>query len=259
MQGVGEGQAGRRSRARTATGRRTAATATDDGAGIHLVETVRAAAPHQHRRGRTHGRLRLRAQDLRRAVREGREANLVVFVVDTSGSMAGRDRMHQVKTAILSLLLDAYRRRDRVGVVTFRDRGAEIALPATRSVDIAAKRLTDLPAGGRTPLAEGLLEAAELIRRERLRDPATRPLLVAVTDGRATSGPDAIGRSHQAAAYLAAQQISAVVVDCEAGRMRMGLARRLAEHMAAEHVPLAALNADALADIVRNATGRGAA
>jgi len=258
VRGVGDGHAGRRSRARTTTGRRTGATPLSD-SGIHLVETVRAAAPHQAARGRSSGRLLLRPTDLRRAVREGREANLVVFVVDTSGSMAARERMHQVKTAILSLLLDAYRRRDRVGVVTFRDRTAEIALPPTGSIDIAAKRLDDLPAGGRTPLAEGLMKAAEVVRRERLRDPSRRPLLVVVTDGRATAGPDAVGRAQQAAAYLVNQDIGSIVVDCESGRMRMGLAANLAEHLHAEHVPLAYVNAQALADIVRGATTPGAA
>ena len=258
VHGVGDGLAGRRSRARTTTGRRTGATPLSD-SGIHLVETVRAAAPHQAARGRNSGRLLLRPADLRRAVREGREANLVVFVVDTSGSMAARERMHQVKTAILSLLLDAYRRRDRVGVVTFRDRTAEIALPPTGSIDIAARRLDDLPAGGRTPLAEGLMKAAEVVRRERLRDPSRRPLLVVVTDGRATAGPDAVGRAQQAAAYLVNQGIGSIVVDCESGRMRMGLAASLAEHLQAEHVPLAHVNAQALADIVRGATTPGAA
>jgi magnesium chelatase subunit D len=215
---------------------------------------VRAAAPQQAARGRSRGRLLLRPNDLRRAVREGREANLVVFVVDTSGSMAARERMHQVKTAILSLLLDAYRRRDRVGVVTFRDRAAEIALPPTGSVDIAARRLADLPAGGRTPLAEGLTKAAEVVRRERLRDPSRRPLLVIVTDGRATAGPDAIGRSRRVAAYLANEGIGCVVVDCESGRMRMGLAATLAQYLNAVHVPLGHVNAQALTDIVRSAT-----
>jgi magnesium chelatase subunit D len=258
VRGVGDGHAGRRSRARTTTGRRTGATPLSD-AGIHLVETVRAAAPHQVARGRNSGRMLLRPTDLRRAVREGREANLVMFVVDTSGSMAARERMHQVKTAILSLLLDAYRRRDRVGVVTFRDRTAEIALPPTGSIDIAAKRLDDLPAGGRTPLAEGLMKAAEVVRRERLRDPSRRPLLVVVTDGRATAGPDAVGRAQQAAAYLVNEGIGSIVVDCESGRMRMGLAANLAEHLHAEHVPLAHVNAQALADIVRGATTPGAA
>jgi magnesium chelatase subunit D len=258
VRGVGDGHAGRRSRARTTTGRRTGATPRSD-AGIHLVETVRAAAPHQVARGRSTGRLLLQPTDLRRAVREGREANLVVFVVDTSGSMAARERMHEVKTAILSLLLDAYRRRDRVSVVTFRDRAAEIALPPTGSVDIAAKRLDGLPAGGRTPLAEGLMKAAEVVRRERLRDPSRRPLLVIVTDGRATAGPDAVGRAQQAAAHLVKEGIGSIVVDCEIGRMRMGLAANLAQHLYAEHVPLAQVNAQALADIVRGATTPGAA
>ena len=260
VDGVGEGQSGRRSRARTTTGRRVGATdMTAAGTGIHLLETVRAAAPHQAARGRTGGRLRLQPDDLRRAVREGREANLVLFVVDTSGSMAARERMQQVKTAIVSLLLDAYRRRDRVGVVIFRDNGAEVALPATGSVDIAARRLDDLPAGGRTPLAEGLLEAADMVRRERLRDPSRRPLLVVITDGRATAGPDAVGRSRQAATYLAAQNISSVVVDCESGRMRLGLARTLAEHLGAEHIWLSEVHAQALTDIVHGATREGAA
>jgi len=255
VRGVGDGHAGRRSRARTTAGRRTGASPlSSTGSGIHLVETVRAAAPHQAARGRSSGRLLLQPTDLRRAVREGREANLVVFVVDTSGSMAARDRMHQVKTAILSLLLDAYRRRDRVGVVTFRDRTAEIALPPTGSIDIAARRLDDLPAGGRTPLAEGLMKAAEVVWRERLRDPSRRPLLVIVTDGRATAGPDAIGRSRQVAEHLANEGIGCIVVDCESGRMRMGLAATLAQHLNADHVPLAHVNAQALADIVRGAT-----
>jgi magnesium chelatase subunit D len=258
VRGVGDGHAGRRSRARTTTGRRTGASPLSD-SGIHLVETVRAAAPHQVARGRSSGRLLLRPTDLRRAVREGREANLVVFVVDTSGSMAARRRMHQVKTAILSLLLDAYRRRDRVGVVTFRDHSAEIALPPTGSVDIAAKRLDGLPAGGRTPLAEGLMKAAEVVRRERLRDPSRRPLLVIVTDGRATAGRDAVGRAQQAAAHLVREGVGSIVVDCESGRMRMGLAADLAERLQAERVPLADVNAAALAEIVRGATTPGAA
>ena len=252
--GVGDGQAGRRSRARTTTGHRTGSSPlSSSGSGIHFVETVRTAAPHQVARGRRGGRLRLLPSDLRRAIREGREANLVLFVVDTSGSMAARERMREVKTAILSLMLDAYRRRDRVGVITFRDRAAEIALPPTSSVDIAARRLDDLPTGGRTPLAEGLLKAAEVVRRERLRDPGRRPLLVIVTDGRATAGPDAVERSLQAATYLADDGVGCIVVDCESGRMRIGLAATLARHLGADHVPLGDVNAQALADIVRGA------
>jgi len=259
VDGVGSGRAGRRSRARTSSGRRVGATASGKTGGLHLFETLRAAAPYQSARGRVGGRMILAANDLRRAVREGQEANLVLFVVDTSGSMAAIERMRHVKTAILSLLLDAYRRRDRVAVVTFRDTQAEVVLPATGSVEIAAVRLDELPAGGRTPLAEGLLEAAEVIRRERLREPACRPLLVVLTDGRATAGADPVQRSLLAADQLASQGLSAVVVDCENGRMRLGLARTLAEHLQAEYVPLPQVSAEALTDVVRDATGRGAA
>jgi magnesium chelatase subunit D len=248
--GTGAGESGKRSRALTSNGRRAGVDATGSG-GLHLVETVRAAAPHQRTRGRTAGRLRFEATDLRTARREGREANLVLFCVDASGSMAARKRMEQVKTAILSLLLDAYQRRDKVGLVTFRADGAEVALPPTHSVDIAAKRLADLPAGGRTPLAEGLLQAVEVLRVEKVRDPRRRPLLIVITDGRATHGPDAVRRSRQAAQWIAEQQTTAVVVDCESGSFRMGLAQQLATHMQATHLPLAEVSAHALTGLAR--------
>ncbi|GAA1390873.1 VWA domain-containing protein [Luteococcus peritonei] len=252
VRGLGEGASGRRSRAVTSDGRRVGARRPDTGPGsLHLVETLRAAAGEQgNRRAPGPGRLELRGEDLRLAVREGREANLVLFCVDASGSMAARKRMVQVKTAILSLLLDAYRRRDRVGLVTFRGQGADLALPPTRSIDIAATRLDELPAGGRTPLAEGLLEAARVLRREKLRDPRTRPLLVVVTDGRANSGTEAVARALQAADHLAGTGITSVVVDGEAGPMRLGLARRLAAHLGAEHLAVAEVTADALTSTV---------
>ena len=248
--GTGAGESGKRSRALTSNGRRVGADPKGTG-GLHLVETIRAAAPHQHARGRTTGRIRFQDSDLRTARREGREANLVLFCVDASGSMAARKRMEQVKTAILSLLLDAYQRRDKVGLVTFRADGAEVALPPTHSVDIAAKRLGDLPAGGRTPLAEGLLTAAEVLRVEKVRDPRRRPLLIVITDGRATHGPDAVNRSRQAAGWIAEQGTTAVVVDCEQGPMRMGLAMHLAQHMQATHLPLADVSAQALTGVAR--------
>ncbi|WP_248580618.1 magnesium chelatase subunit D family protein [Nocardioides sp. InS609-2] len=252
VRGTGTGAAGRRSRAITQFGHRVG-TSRPDGSGgsIHLIETIRAAAPHQAIRGRAGGPLRFRADDLRVASREGKEANLILFCVDASGSMAARTRMQQVKTAILSLLLDAYRRRDKVGLVTFRGGAAELALPPTRSVEIAARRLAELPAGGRTPLAEGLLEAARVLELERVRDPRRRPLLVVVTDGRATSGTDPVARSRQAAHHLASLGVAAVVVDCETGSFRMRLAAELAANLRAEHVPMSELSAADLTRITR--------
>lgn len=250
--GTGQGAAGRRSRALASTGRRIGACEVADGSGsLHLIETLKAAAGKQVSRARVDGRVALRNEDLRLAVREGQEANLVLFCVDASGSMAARKRMAPVKTAILSLLLDAYRRRDKVGLITFRGGGAELNLPPTHSVDIAATLLDDLPGGGRTPLAEGLLEAARVIERERVRDRHLRTLLVVVTDGRATGGTNAVHRSQQAANYVASLGVTTVVVDGETGPLRMGLARQLAVIMAAEHLPVEAVSAEALTTTVR--------
>lgn len=251
--GLGEGAAGRRSRARTEHGRTTGdrlprGTLTK----LHLAATVRAAALHQRARGRSGPGLVVRRDDLRQAVREGREGNLVLFVVDASGSMAARRRMGAVKGAVLSLLLDAYQRRDKVGLVTFRGAVAEVALPPTSSVDAAAARLESLPTGGRTPLAAGLLRAREVLRVERLRDPARRPLLVVVTDGRATGGPEPVATAGRAARLLAAEGVASVVVDCEAGPVRLGLAGRLAEELAGTAVTPDGLRADSLAGLVRD-------
>lgn len=247
VQGLGEGAPGRRSRALSSTGRRVGARPSTDGTGsLDLVETLMAAAPQQPTRHRMGRRVALQADDLRVAVREGREANLALFCVDASGSMAARKRMTQVKTAILSLLLDAYRRRDKVGLVTFRGEGADVALPPTRSVDIAAARLGELPAGGRTPLAEGLLQSTRVLARERVRDPRLRPLLIVVTDGRATGGRDAVARSRQAADHVAELGVSTVVLDAESGPMRLGLAARLAENLRAEYSPVGEVNAEML-------------
>ncbi|MFI5939915.1 putative cobaltochelatase [Streptomyces uncialis] len=257
--GLGEGAAGRRSRARTEHGR-TTGSHRPRGAltKLHLSATVRAAAPHQRARGRSGPGLVVRRDDLRQASREGREGNLVLFAVDASGSMAARRRMSAVKGAVLSLLLDAYQRRDKVGLVTFRGADAEVALPPTSSVDTAANRLESLATGGRTPLAAGLLRAREVLRVERLRDPARRALLVVVTDGRATGGVEPVRRASRAAGLLAADGIASVVVDCESGPVRLGLAGRLAVDLGGTPVTLEELRADVLAGLVRDVRGAGA-
>ncbi|MDQ0580174.1 putative cobaltochelatase [Streptomyces rishiriensis] len=254
--GIGEGAAGRRSRARTEHGRTTGArrprgTLTK----LHLAATVMAAAPHQRERGRSGRGLVVRRDDLRQATREGREGNLVLFVVDASGSMAARQRMSAVKGAVLSLLLDAYQRRDKVGLVSFRGTTADVALPPTSSVDAAAVRLESLPTGGRTPLAAGLLKAHDVLRVERLRDPARRALVVVVTDGRATGGPEPVALAGRAARLFAAEGTASVVVDCESGPVRLGLAGQLAGELGGSAVTLDELRADSIAGLVRDVQG----
>lgn len=248
--GVGDGAPGRRSRARNRTGTVISSTAEPEtGHGVHVFGTLLAAAGRQ----RQPGRPRLGFDDVRRAVREGREGNLVIFVVDASGSMAARDRMSAVSGATLSLLRDAYQRRDKVAVITFRGQDAQVLLPPTSSVYIASRRLARFDTGGKTPLAQGLLAARDVVVREKARDRARRSLVVVLTDGRATGGPDPLDRARKAAGLLVAEGAAAVVVDCETSYVRLGLAGQLAGHLQAPTVQLAHLRADELTSLVQTA------
>jgi magnesium chelatase subunit D len=213
---------------------------------VALAATVRAAAPHQRARGGEGPGIEVRTCDLRQNVREGREGNLILFLVDASGSMAARKRMSAVKGAVLSLLNDAYQRRDKVALISFRGEGARILLPPTSSVGLATSRLEDLPTGGRTPLAAGVEKAADVLKREQLRDRERRPLLVLLTDGRATAGPD----PRVAAARLRSLGAASFVVDTEEGYVRLGMAGELAGAMGARCLRLEELRADSLVELI---------
>ncbi|PZS37966.1 MAG: magnesium chelatase [Pseudonocardiales bacterium] len=250
LPGLGAGAPGRRSRARTSTGR-TIRPSAFEGSGLHLLGTLAAAAPHQRDRGRDGPGLVVHQADVRRAVRVGRESNLVLFAVDASGSMAARTRMAAVTGAVRSLLRDAYQRRDKVGLISFRGTEAQLVLPPTSAVDAAAARLSALRTGGRTPLAAGLLRSARVLAAERLRDPDRRALLVVLTDGRATHG--GMDAALAAAALLRRDGVASIVVDCESGSVRLGLPDRLAVALGGGCVRLAELSADAVAGVVRAA------
>jgi magnesium chelatase subunit D len=213
---------------------------------VALAATVRAAAPHQRARGREGPGIEVRTCDLRQNVREGREGNLILFLVDASGSMAAHKRMSAVKGAVLSLLNDAYQRRDKVALISFRGEGARILLAPTSSVGLATSRLEDLPTGGRTPLAAGIEKAAEVLKREQLRDRERRPLLVLLTDGRATVGPD----PRRAAARLRSLGATSFVVDTEEGYVRLRMAGELAGAMGARYLRLKELRADSLVELI---------
>jgi len=242
--GKAAGTPGRRSSARTGRGRTVGTLPVGTTTGpVHLQATVTAAAPFQTDRGRESGRLLLAATDLRRAERRGKEGNLVLFVVDASGSMAARSRMTEVKGAVLGLLLDAYQRRDKVGLITFRDKGAALVLPPTSSVENAAARLDGIQTGGRTPLAAGLAKAVQVINTERLRDPLRRPLVLLITDGRADSAS-----ATRAGAGLRGHDV--VVVDCERGRVKLRLAERLAVDLGADYLRLDDVTTEPLTGVV---------
>lgn len=193
--------------------------------------------------------------DLREPVRQAKAGNLLVLAVDASGSMGAEARMAAVKGALLGLLVDAYQRRDRVALVTFGGRGAHVALRPTASVEIARTRLDELPTGGETPLAEGIRVAADLATQAAT--PALQPIVVVVTDGRATGGDDPVAAALAAADVVARRKLDAVLVDVEPpGPGALGLGRELAARMGARHLSLPELTAGRLEAALRS-TPRG--
>ena len=250
----------------------------DKAADLALDATLRAAAPHQVERRRPHPNplpggegtveedtpaFLIESHDVREKVRETKTGSLILFVVDASGSMGAQRRMVAVKGAILSLLLDAYQRRDRVGLIAFRGTGAQVLLPPTSSVDLAHALLSEMPTGGRTPLSRGLLLAMEVIEAEKQKDRNVLPLLVVLSDGRANVAMGSaeadpsngttlpIAEARAMAAAIREQRIPAVVVDTETDFLRLGLAEPVAEAMGAPCIKLEELHSDALADTVR--------
>lgn len=209
---------------------------------VSIVGTLRAAAlrrargsngPKHAGRGGTVS-VAVQARDVRVRVRRAPTGNLVVFVVDASGSMGARKRMRLVKEAVLGLLLDAYQGRDRVSLIAFRGGGAELLVPPTNSVDVAERQLRTLPPGGRTPLAAALQATLSLLHQQQRRGSELEPLVVLVTDGRHNQGPAPAG----AARRLAAMDVPIVVLDSENGFVRLGQARQLAELLNAQLLPL---------------------
>ena len=251
--GIGDGDPGKRSRARSRRGHTVADTDFTSGGAVHLFGTVlRAAGRSVDARTAGTRRLVVSPSDLRGAQRIGQEGNLVVFVVDLSGSMTARKRLTAVTRVCVDLLRDSYTRRDRVAVVIARGSRAELAVPPTKSVDIAVRRLADVRTGGRTPLAEGLIEAQHVIERAGRAEPRRRALMVVLTDGRATSGTDASSRAAAAADRIRRHGIDSVVVDCEQGRIRLGLAADLAMRLGAQTLRMDELSASALSTSERD-------
>jgi magnesium chelatase subunit D len=162
---------------------------------------------------------------VRAPIRAGREGAFLCLVVDASGSMGARRRLARVKGALLELLRDAYARRDRVGLIAFRDRSAEVLIAPGAPLERAAEAIRKLPAGGRTPLAAGLDAAERLISNEALREPGRRAIAVVLTDGRVH---DPAREIPLAAARLGRTASAVHVIDIEDGPVRLGLAGAVA-------------------------------
>jgi magnesium chelatase subunit ChlD-like protein len=226
---------------------------TDD---LAFDATLRAAAPFQNQRLEQRKRVAFAIQpsDYMRKIRVRRAANLVLFLVDASWSMAVAERMNATKGAILSLLTDAYQRRDRVGLIVFQKDRATLVLPPTNSVRLAQRALVDIPVGGKTPLSAGLLMAVDVLLREKHTHPDVEPLLIILTDG---AGNVSVGplppqeESYKFAEIIANEKVKSLVINMEHAAFDQGLAKQLADHLEAPCFALSEIKAESLYHTVR--------
>jgi magnesium chelatase subunit D len=250
---------GRRSRTRISQkqGRYVKSVVNRKTSDVALDATLRAAAPYQLRRKNGNGlAVVLQQEDIREKIREKRIGNFLLFIVDASGSMGARGRMVASKGAIMSLLLDAYQKRDRVAMVSFRKNEAVVNLPPTASIELAANLLKEMPVGGRTPLSAGLAKSYEVLRNYLLREPTARPIAIIITDGKsnmALGEKKPLDEAYAFADRLATdERIRFIVVDTEAkGLVTFGLAQKLAGAMNAQYFKIEDLKADTLINIVK--------
>ncbi len=250
---------GRRSRTRSARkqGRYVKSTTFHKTGDIALDATLRAAAPYQARRRNGSGlAVIIRPEDIREKIREKRIGNFLLFVVDASGSMGARGRMAASKGAIMSLLLDAYQKRDRVAMISFRRDDATLNLPPTASIELAARLLEEMPVGGRTPLSAGLLRSYEVLRNYLLHEPTAMPIVIIITDGRsnvALGENTPLEEALELAERMAMdERIRFIVIDTESpGIIQFGLARKMAMALGAQYFRIEDLDADTLLNIAK--------
>ena len=222
---------------------------------IAFDATLQAAAPYQKWRESNGCALVIKEEDIRTKVREKRTGNIFLFAVDASGSMGARERMKTVKGVILKILLEAYQKRDRVGMIAFRKNQAEVLLPVTKSVDFAQKKLAAMPTGGKTPLAKGLSKAEDVLDMLYRQDPLQDPVLILITDGHATlpleNGTNAVDDAMTEGERIGKRNIPIAVIDTENGFIKLGLAKKLAHKMDASYFKIDKLSEDSLLHIWR--------
>ena len=221
--------------------------------------TLRAAAPYQKKRKGANDSVafHVRPEDYMRKVRVRRAANLILFVVDASWSMAVAERMSATKGAIMSLLTDAYQRRDRVGLIVFQKDRATLVMPPTNSVQLAQRALSNIPVGGKTPLSAGLQMASDILEKESVLHPDIMPLLIVLTDG---AGNVSLGNyapleeSHKIADHIAQKDVTSIVINMESATYDQGLAAELARHLDGPCLAISDLRAEHLYQAVRQAS-----
>lgn len=220
-----------------------------------LDASIRAAAPYQLKKDDNSLMINIKKEHIRIKQREKRTGVSILFAVDSSGSMGVKKRMEAVKGAVMSLLKNAYEKRDKVGMLSFRRNRAEELLPFTRSIDLARKKLEKLSTGGKTPLSEGLLKAYNIIKTEMKRNKEVISVLILLSDGKANfsfSGKDPVIESLEIAEKIKKEKIKCIVIDTEEGFIKLEMARALSEAMEADYYKLDNIKSEDLIQLVKN-------
>lgn len=223
---------------------------------IALSATIRVAAPNQKYRNREEDMaISIKPSDIRAKKRIRKIGNTIVFVVDSSGSMGVSQRMKETKAAILSLLVDAYQKRDKVALVVFKQNKAELLLPPTSSVELAKKLLENIPTGGKSPLSHGLMAGLQCIISELKRHKDCKPLLVLISDGRANvsmnENLNPIEEANQIALQIKQMNIDSVVIDTEKSYIRLGRLQEISGSMNAKYLKIEDLRAESIISAVQ--------
>ena len=224
---------------------------------LALDATIRAAAPFQKKRQSNGMKIIIKNEDIREKVRQKKISNLLVFVVDASGSMGAVKRMTEAKAAVLSLLKDAYVKRDKVGMVTFSGEGAQVVLPPTRSTERGYRLLEDIKTGGKTPLNAGIEKGLRVIENQLRQNPDIMPMLIVITDGRGNISIDSSKKPAEELLDIGEmiskeKRLETMVIDIENNSLTsFGIAGKLASAMKAKYYRLDEIKGSQIEQIVR--------
>ena len=222
---------------------------------IAFDATFRTASYNQKNREKNCLAISIRPEDIREKVREKHTGATILFLVDASGSMGARRRMGAVKGAVLSLLNDAYQKRDSIGIIAFRGNGSETLLNITRSVDLAEKCLRTLPTGGKTPLADGLYKSYQLLRTEKIKNPDSLQYLVVVSDGKANvpfKTDNALEDSFNLAETIRNEGIKSMVIDTESSYIEYGFAKELGKRMDSKYIKMSKISQEEIKSNIKD-------
>lgn len=226
-----------------------------------LDATIRAAAPYQKYRDKKNLAISIENEDIREKVRQKKVSNLIVFVVDASGSMGANQRMIETKGAILSLLKDSYVKRDKIALVSFRKDKGEVVLPPTTSVERGYKLLETMETGGKTPLNSGISKGYEIIKRELRKNPNILPMMIIISDGKGNVSLDKNSKPKEELMQIAKsvkeqKKINSMVIDIEKkGLMSFGIAKELAKNLDAQYIKIDDLKSELIVNSINNFRG----